>query len=314
MRFQVCGVLAAIAAGLAAWTAQAAPPPDLSGAWTNNSLTQLERPDDFKSLVASEAEAKAYEKAHLGKPPDAPPEDKEIGGFASEWWETDVGLAKIRGQIRTSWLVSPADGQLPVRASVRAAGKLRSAKRRITFDGPEARPRSERCLEAATPPMLNGGFNDNYQFVQTPDHLAIYAEWMHDVRIVRIGRAERHPAADIRFDLGDAIGHWEGRTLVVETTNFSPSSIGADAGPRDDMTVTERFTRTAPDEMHYAFQVHAPAVYDQPWRGELIFRPLKAQIFEFACHEGNYALPGILSGGRQAEARARAAFAAMTRK
>lgn len=286
-----------------------AAPQDLSGAWTNNFLTQLERPDDFKALVASEAEAKAYEKAHLGKPPDAPPEDKDVGGFASEWWETDTGLARIRGQIRTSWLIAPADGQLPFRADVKKAQKARSARRKIDMSGPEARPRSERCLEAAVPPLLNGGFNDNFTIVQTPDHLAIYQEWMHDVRIVRLGAGQRHPAATLRWDLGDSIGHWEGATLVVETTNFTPSSIGPDAGPADDMTVIERFTRTSPGEVHYAFMVHAPAEYSQPWQGEMIFRPATGQIYEFACHEGNYALPGILSGGRQAEARARAAFA-----
>ena len=131
---------------------------------------------------------------------------------------------------------------------------------------------------------------------------------MHDLRIVRVGAGEKHPAAGLRWDLGDSIGHWESATLGVETTNFSTASIGPDAGPADDMTVIERFTRTSPTEIHYTFMVHAPAEYSQPWQGEMVFRPATGQIYEFACHEGNYALPGILSGGRQAEARARAAF------
>src|SRR5690348_3268300 len=128
-----------VAAGLAV-ARPAICAPQLSGLWSNNSLTQLERPDDFKTLIVSEPDAKAYEAKHLGRPPDAPPEDT-VGGIASEWWETDIGLARIRGQVRSSWLVAPADGQLPFTAKARAANKARSARRKVDFDNPESRSR-----------------------------------------------------------------------------------------------------------------------------------------------------------------------------
>jgi hypothetical protein len=296
------------AVGLAAAAAHAAPP-DLSGLWSNNSLTQLERPEDFKALVATEAEARAYEAKHLGKPPELP--NDAIGGASSEWWETQIGLMRVRGQIRSSEIVSPADGQLPWTAKARASNKARSARQKVDFDHPESLGRGERCLatDGAGPPILNGGYNDNYVFVQTPDHLAIEAEWMHDVRIVRLAPGARHPPRSVRFAMGDSIGHWEGATLVIETTNFIAAEVGADAQSGDDQTVIERITRVSPTELHYAFQVHSPAEFTQPWQGEMSFHPLKGQIYEFACHEGNYALPGILSGARQVEARARAIFA-----
>ena len=298
---------------LAAAPARAAP--DLSGLWSNNSLTQLERPDDFKTLVVSEVEAKAYEAKHRGKPPEGDPDDK-VGGAESEWWETDIGLLRIRGQIRTSELVSPADGQLPRTAAAKAAGKVRRARRKIDFDNPEARSRSERCVstEAAGPPMLNGGYNDNYQFVQTGDQLAILAEYLSSLRIVRLAPGARHPPPSMRYAMGDSIGHWEGQTLVIETTNFIAAELAADAPPGADMTVIERITRTGPDTLHYAFWVHDPTQFTQPWQGELTFQATKGPIYEFACHEGNYALRSMLSAGRQAEDRARAAFAAMAAK
>ena len=144
--------------------------PDLNGLWTNNSLTQLERDDAFKALVPPEAEVKAYEAKHLGRPPDIP--DDSIGAATSEFWETDIGLARIRGQARTSWITSTADGQLPYSASAKAERKARRERRKQgVFDGPESLALSERCLDhsASGPPLLNGGFNDNFRFVQTAD-------------------------------------------------------------------------------------------------------------------------------------------------
>ncbi|WP_293905569.1 hypothetical protein [Phenylobacterium sp.] len=297
---------------LAVWLGVAAPAvaaPNFSGLWSNNSLTQLERPDDFKTLVVTEADALTYEKKHLGKPPEIP--NDTIGGADSEWWDTDIGLMRIRGQIRSSELVSPADGQLPFTAKATASQKARSKRRKVDFDNPESRDRSERCLatDAAGPPMLNGGYNDNYQFVQTPGQLAMLAEHMAALRIVRLAPDARHPPPSLRFAMGDSIGRWDGDVLVIETTNFIATDIGYEAGPADDMRVVERLSRTSPTELHYEFWVHAPAEFTQPWQGELTFHATKGPLYEFACHEGNYALPSTLSAGRQAEARARAAFA-----
>jgi hypothetical protein len=243
-------------------TAQGAPL--LEGTWSSASLTQLERPDEFKSLVVTPAEAATYEKAHRGKPPI--PDRGPVGGPETDWWETDVGLARIRGQIRSSWLISPADGQLPFNAAALAARKGARERMLKAVDGPEARPDAERCLPDNTPPLANGGVNDNYQFVQTGDRLVIYAEWMGDLRVVRIGDKD-HPPPDRRFWLGDSIGRWDGDTLVIETTNFRPSELRAPDGATDGhMRVVERLTRTGPDEITYVFTVSNPAVFTQTWQ------------------------------------------------
>jgi hypothetical protein len=300
----VCTWLACILA-LAAGPSLAAPPL-FDGLWSTGSLTEMERPKEFKTLVAPEAEAAAFEKERRGKPPMFP--DDNVGGAESEWWETDVGLARIRGQARTSWIVNPADGQLPFTAAAKAARKADRDRRKKDFDNPEARPAGERCLPDNTPPLANGGINDNYMFVLTADRLAIYAEWMGDVRVVRIGERS-HPPASVRRWMGDSVGWWEGDTLVIETTNFTAAEVRApngDAGA--DMRIVERLTRTGADEISYAFTVHNPAVFSQTWQGEMVLHPAKGRIFEFACHEGNYALPGILRGG-QMQASAPAAGA-----
>jgi hypothetical protein len=290
-------------------------PPDLSGLWTNSSLTELERPQDFKSLVPTDADARAFEQAHRGKPPILGPLNNAVGGPETDWWERDVGLARIRGQIRTSWIVSPADGQLPFTPAAKAANRALRDRRRVDFDGPESRDLEERCasVSAAGPPLDNGGLNDNFQLVQTRDHLAIYAEWMHVVRIVRLqptGRVPRleHPPASVRFPMGDSIGWWEGGALVIETTNFQPADVAAPNGDANaDMRIVERLTRTSPTELLYAFSVTNPARYSQTWDAEMLLSATKGPIYEYACHEGNYSLTGILAGARHEEAVTKAA-------
>jgi len=300
--------LAAVSGAACAGGRAPAKHPDLSGFWSTASLTQEERDDAFKTLSVSEADAAAYEKKHRGKPPEDP--EDTVGGGDSEWWETDVGLARIRGQIRTSWIVSPADGKAPMTAQARAFGKARSARRKVDFDNPESRGRSERCLEhGAQPPLENGGYNDNYQFVQTADALLIYAEWMNSWRVVRIGDA-RHLPASVRVPGGDSIGHWDGATLVIETTNFLPRDVDAPNGDAAaDMKIVERVTRVSPTELGYVFSITNPARYAQTWMGEVAFHPANGAIYEFACHEGNYGLANMLAGARHLEATAAAASA-----
>lgn len=303
-----------LSALMVAGTAVARPPrapapSDLSGAWSNASLTTQERPDDFKTLTVSEADAARYEKAHRGRPPDAPPGEDAVGGVNSEFWETDQGLARIRGQVRTSWIVAPADGKRPFTAAAKAANKAQHTRVLTLPDNPEDRMRSERCVDndGAGPPLDNGGYNDNYQFVQTDHALAIYAEWEHSVRVIRIappGDHARHPRADLRQPMGDSIGHWEGATLVVETTNFTPGEVGGAAGDESaDMRVVERFTRLSRDEIFYEYAVTNPARYVLTWRAEQSLHPANGPIYEFACHEGNYALPNMLAAGRRLEGR-----------
>ena len=150
---------------------------------------------------------------------------------------------------------------------------------------------------SATPPMFDQLYNSNYQFVQGKDTLAIWVEMVHDVRVVRIGG--KHRTDGIRPYMGDSIGHWEGDTLVVETTNIPQS--GAYQGSWEHLTMIERFTRVAPNRLHYQFIVNDPTMWDQPWGGEYEFAK-GSPPFEYACHEGNYALEDVLAGARAADA------------
>jgi hypothetical protein len=295
------GLLAlAMATSATARPQPAAKHPDFTGLWTTASLTNLERPEDLKTLTLTEAQAQAYEKAHRGKPPDFPPGEDIVGGATSEWWETDVGLARIRGQIRSSWLIAPADGQLPITKEAKALFKARRARRKAAIDNPEDREPSERCIatDGAGPPLANGGYNDNLEIVQAGDELAIHSEWMSSLRIVHIGRTQHLPP-DIRLASGDSIGRWEGDVLVIDTTNFSPRDVDSPKGDtRADMHTIERLSRLSPTQLLYSFSVTNPAVFSQTWQGEMVIETTKGPLYEYACHEGNYSLGNILRAAR----------------
>lgn len=296
-----------VALSLAAGGAQAAAP-RLDGQWTTSTLTPFERPDEFKTLIPTEAEVAAFEAKYRGKPPPIP--DDAIGAVDSEWWETDVGLARIRGQPRSSWIVSPADGQTPYTPAAKAANKARRERSKTNFDHPEGRPDGERCLSTGASPLEVGAYNNGFQIIQTPGAVVILTEWMSEVRIIRLQPARRLPPT-MRERIGDPIGWWEGATLVVETTNFAPSIVKApDGDPAADLRVIERFTRVSADELHYTFLVSNPARYFQPIQGEMVFRATDQPMFEFACHEGNYGLRNVLAGGRAEDAGKAAAAAA----
>jgi hypothetical protein len=318
--------LAALLATAAALPAVAAEPakyrvprtpfgaPDLQGLWTNTSLTFLSRPPIFKNLVATEAEEKMMQagfKSMIGdllKPTadpkaPAPPVVKEAPN--SDFLEMDLNLAKIRGQPRTSQIVEPADGQIPFTDEGKKANRALSKN---SFDGPEGRPLTERCLIAIGspegPPMLNTGFNAHYQIIQTREFVSIQIEMNHDVRTIRM-KDRSHAPASVRPWMGDSIGWYEGDTLVVETTNFNPSTQvssmtgGFTYSPQGKLT--ERFTRVGKDEILYEFKVEDPAYFKQPWRGEQPWRTAKGPIYEYACHEGNYSLANALTGARAEE-------------
>jgi hypothetical protein len=297
--------------------------PDLQGAWTNASLTQLQRPAMFKTLTLTDAEAMALEKrraaqrANADKPTDpklgAPPEANDPGGYNASWTDPGVSLGRVGGQVRTSWIVDPADGRLPYSPAGHTAYVETLRKARNSWDGPENRPLGERCVlgfgSTAGPPMLNVLYNNNYQIVQSKDSVAILVEMNHDVRIVRLvdkDLGKKHLPGHMRPWMGDSIGWWEGQTLVVETTNFNP---GESLRPYFDNSillspaakVTERFTRASPTQILYQFAVDDPATYRQVWRAEMPLNATQGPVYEYACHEGNYALPGILAGARKAE-------------
>ena len=173
-----------------------------------------------------------------------------------------------------------------------------------SYDGPEPRPLGERCLATTGrtgPPMVNGLYNNNYQIVQTRDHILILSEMVQHARVVRLNG--KHLPAHMTPLFGDSIGWWEGDTLVVETTNFSElhSRHAHPAYLSSKAKVTERFTRYSQTQIFYAYTVEDPSFYTQPWRGESSFNATPQPMYEYACHEGNYSLPGILAGARVQE-------------
>jgi hypothetical protein len=289
--------------------------PDLGGLWTSTSLTELERPAALKTLTLPDDAARAYE-ARRAK--DFAGVEDGVGGRQTEigfWPIGDARLARIDGKARTSWIVDPADGRLPYSADGLAAVRRMPAAV-SDASNPETRNASERCLiagfAAAGPPMLNGPYASEYQFVQTKDAVAIHMEAVHDVRIVRLN-ISAHLPNNVRPWLGDSIGRWEGETLVVETTNFNRGDafkmpLGIYISP--EAKVTERFTRASPTRLLYNFTVEDPATFSKPWRAEMVFEATKGPIYEYACHEGNYALPGILAGARHEEAQSKVTGAA----
>ncbi len=240
-----------------------------------------------------------------------------VGGYNGFWLDPGLSVIRIDGVARSSIIIDPPNGRMP---ALTDAGKKRlaeigaRARKFGEFDHPEMRPVADRCLLSfgsnAGPPMLpNYFYNNNYSIVQSKDHVVILSEMVHDVRIIRIG-ATTHPPAHIRTWLGDSIGRWEGDTLVVETTNFHPMQLEqtgilwAYRGASENLKVTERFTRTGPDTIRYRFTMDDPATFTAPFTGELPFNRIDEMIYEYACHEGNYAMSNILSGERSKEREA----------
>jgi hypothetical protein len=237
-----------------------------------------------------------------------------VGGYNGFWLDPGDNVIRIDGVPRSSIIIDPPDGRVP---ALTAAGKKRVgelnalAKKFGEYDHPEVRPLSDRCLISfgsnAGPPMLpNYFYNNNYTIVQSRDTVMILTEMVHDVRIIRMG-AKDHPPAQIKLWFGDSIGRWEGDTLVVETTNIHPQQLAqtsilwAYRGASENVKVIERFTRTGPDTLLYRFTIEDPAIFTAPFTGELPFNRMEEQVYEYACHEGNYAMENILSGERQKE-------------
>lgn len=237
-----------------------------------------------------------------------------VGGYNGFWLDPGNKVIRIDGVPRSSIIVDPPDGHIP---ALTAAGKQRMAERMARarkfgeFDGPEVRSLSDRCLTSfgsnAGPPMLpNYFYNNNYTIVQTKDYVMIMTEMVHDARIIRLGATE-HAPSQVGPWFGDSIGRWEGDTLVVETTNINPTQLSQTSplwpyrGASDQLKVTERFTRTGPDVLLYKFTVEDPSTFTAPYSGELPFNRINEMIHEYACSEGNYALPGMLAGAREQE-------------
>jgi hypothetical protein len=290
--------------------------PDLQGIWTSATITPLERPDEFggrRALTPQESArlegAEASLVSNSAKPTDLnqalPGDCKDFGrgcGYNNFWLDRGSQVVTIDGEKRTSLLIDPPDGKIPpLTAERRQHMAARTRQIRENYDGPEARPLGERCLLAfgssSGPPMLPVLYNNHYQIVQSKDAIMILVEMVHDARIVRL--AGKHVASNVRKWMGDSIGHWEGDTLVVETTNFT--DYESFRGTTRNARVIERFTRVAPDQIHYRFTIEDPQAFTRSFTGELPLHRTDDPIYEYACHEGNYALRGILAGAREQE-------------
>jgi hypothetical protein len=302
--------------------------PDLQGMWTNATITPLERPTQFGERRGyTDAEAKALEQdvfdanAAADKPTDPKLNVQEVNkncevkgfsgvgcGYNNFWVDPGTKLIDINGEKRTSILVDPPNGRLP---AILPAAQERITAGRAKFrglgdaPGPEARSLGERCIlsfgSSAGPPMTPLLYNNNYQIVQTKDTVTILVEMVHDARVIRIGG--EHLPKSIGKWMGDSIGRYEGDTLVVETINFPEQQSYRGASP--DVKVIERFTRIAANKILYRFTVDDPATFAQPFSGEIAMNTGNGW-YEYACHEGNYAMPGILAGERAKEREAAA--------
>ncbi|MBZ5601543.1 MAG: hypothetical protein LAO79_04480 [Acidobacteriia bacterium] len=242
-----------------------------------------------------------------------------VGGYDRLWLNQGTAYTMVDGQIRTSIIIDPPNGRVPAfnaKGKARAAGNrglptsdqgestdIRQVSRRGEYDNPEQRPLSERCLlgfgSTAGPPALPDYFyNDMHQIIQTKDSVLILTEMIHDARVVRMNA--EHLPQNIRRWMGDSIGHWDGDTLVIETTNFTDKTRFH--GATENMKVTERISRIDPKTLLYRFTVEDPDTWDKPWTGEMTWPSTSQPILEYACHEGNYALGDVMRGARKQEA------------
>jgi hypothetical protein len=297
--------------------------PDLQGVWTNATLTPVERDTKFGTkLVISEGEALALEKENSefrdeqNRPTDPShgiedlPKDCGGGfsgvncGYNNFWVDPGSHLLMLNGERRTSIIVDPPNGRMPAptaQGQQRLMALYAAYRGKNGADGPEIRPLGERCIlsfdSSAGPPMLPLLYNNNYQIVQSKDVVMIHVEMVHDIRMVRLNAT--HRPASVRQWMGDSVGRWEGDTLVIETTNFRKDQ--SYRGSSENMKVTERLTRVGPAQIFYRFTIEDPANFTAPISGELALNSTSDKIYEYACHEGNYALPGILAGAREEE-------------
>jgi len=285
--------------------------PDLQGVWSYANLTPLERPETLagRDALTDEEVAALDEEARTGA-------DRRDGGAEADLARAYNAFWYDRGKSdgRTSLIVDPADGRLPplTPEARRRQEAIAAYTREHEYDSAADRPLQERCLTYHGVPPLPSGYNNTYQIFQTPAYVAIVDENIHDVRQIPLdGRAHLGPR--IRQWNGDSRGRWEGDTLVVETTNYSPKTVFKFPASGETLRAVERFTRVAPDRIDYRFTIIDPATYTRPWTVSLPLLGVPDYvIYEYACHEGNYAIANALAGARARE-RARADGAAPAR-
>jgi hypothetical protein len=277
----------------------------MQGIWSNAILTPLERPDDLKDKAFfTKEEASAYVKRTVEQnnkdKRDGSGTDADVArAYNDFWWDRGTSIAKT---LRTSLIVDPPDGRIPALTPLaqKRAEQVKEARRLHPADGPEDRPVGERCilLNSAGPPMMPSAYNNNYQVVQTARTFVILNEMVHDARVIPLdGRP--HVPQNIRLWMGDSRGHWDGATLVVDTTNFTNQTPFRGSGPN--LHLTERFTRMDAETLLYQFTVDDPESFTKPWTAAIPSVRTTGPILEYACNEGNYGMTGLLSAARSEE-------------
>jgi len=299
--------------------------PDLQGVWSTASLTTLTRNAQNGTagmdLVIPQAKIdqltfNSYYNVRLRNDNERTPETASAGdgkgggdvkGYNNFWIDPGSEYARVNGEYRSSWITSPANGQIPFnRAGTSAAGSRMASAQASSNTGPEIRTLGDRCLVSFAnqggPPITNAMYNNHVQIVQTPDHVMLQIEMNHDARVVRLkkpGEDVKQLPGNIEPWFGDSIGWWEGDTLVVETRNLHRLQARGRIPLSKEGKVVERFRRVSDVEIDYQFEVIDPVSYTQTWKGQMPMRLTSETIYEYACHEGNYALPGILVGMAQ---------------
>lgn len=285
--------------------------PDLQGIWDRHSITPLERPKEFegREFFTDEEIARLEKQALVANTDEARQEDiaRDVAtAYNDFWWDRATRVTSTR---RTSLIIDPPDGRVPPltpeaeerarREATRAVGSLGSGGRGA--DNPEDRSLWERCITQGTPRLAAGAYNANMRIVQSPDHVVILHEQIHEARIIPLNGLPRVPS-NVRLWLGDSRGHWEGNTLVVETMNFSDKTNFR--GSTDRLHMVERITRVDADALDYEVTFTDPTTWTRPWTVQMRMPKTQGEIYEYACHEGNYGLRGILAGARAEEREA----------
>lgn len=316
--------IAAIVIGSSALAAESYEPPrtasgkpDLQGFWTNASLTTMQRSSNYEEIgltipLEQLRELTASHHQNVRQATDDNqvqgelPSGEDLGegrGYNAFWVDPGSVFGYVKGEYRTSWITYPENGRIPYSEQ---GNRLRQ-ENRAKFsgnDGPEGRALGERCIigfgSTGGPPMNNVLYNNMYQIVQTDDYVMIMVEMAHDARIIPIDKDHRPDAW--KPWLGDSVAHWDGDVLVVETRNLHPQQAPRNVAALSDQgVVVERFSRFSDEQVLYEFEVRDPVFYTEAWSGEMAFNATDTQPYEYACHEGNYGLPGILAGARRLE-------------
>ncbi len=286
--------------------------PDLRGIWDFRTITPLQRPEDLaeREFLTAEQAADVEERTLQRRAENDRFIPGRVGAYNQFWLDQGTDVIADR---RTALIVDPPNGRIP---PLTPAGETRREARRVGTDSWENRRMGDRCLFASMP-MIPDAYNNNVQLFQTPDYVALLHEMGNTTRIVPLDRRRR---TGIRQWMGESRGHWEGATLVVETTRFGLLQ-GLDVGPTGsrirgtspNARLVERFTRVSPGTIEYEFTVEDPETYARPWTAAVPLTKTEAPLFEYACHEGNYAMANILSGARAEEKTAEGAAPSATR-